>query len=197
MGPNHYLLGYVKHTLRDSFEGWAYINKNMLSSSSLRKNNEVLTRNGGGKFGKEMCLCICVSGNKHHSWTRHPLHHLNPGWEIHLSLVRISTRSYLGSSLSQCCQVLGCVVHMFKRSSNKPSIESAICSCPFLLCRPSLCPFQPMFILWFILKICYLFRVIDGGYIKALLWLVFFRQLQLIIREWDLGIIQYLGTCMP
>jgi hypothetical protein len=28
----------------------------MLSSSSLRKNKEVLTRNGGGKIGKELCL---------------------------------------------------------------------------------------------------------------------------------------------
>jgi hypothetical protein len=30
--------------------------KHMLSSSSLRKNKEVLARNGGGKIGKEMCL---------------------------------------------------------------------------------------------------------------------------------------------
>jgi hypothetical protein len=28
----------------------------MLSSSSLRKNKEVLARNGGGKIGKEMCI---------------------------------------------------------------------------------------------------------------------------------------------
>jgi hypothetical protein len=30
--------------------------KHMVSSSILCKNKEVLTRNGGGKFGKEMCL---------------------------------------------------------------------------------------------------------------------------------------------
>jgi hypothetical protein len=28
----------------------------MLSSSSLRRNKEVLARNGGGGIGKEMCL---------------------------------------------------------------------------------------------------------------------------------------------
>ena len=51
-------------------------------------------------------------------------------------------------------------------------------------------------ILWFTLKLCYLFRVTDGGYIKALLWWVLFRRLQHIIRNQDLKIIQYLGACM-
>jgi hypothetical protein len=98
-----------------------------------------------------------------------PIRHFNSGLEIHLSLIRFATRLYLGSSLSQCFQVLGHAVHMFKRSSSNPVIESTICSCPFLLCWPSLCSFQPVFILCFTLKICYLIRVIDGGYIKALL----------------------------
>jgi hypothetical protein len=38
--------------------------KNMLSSSSLCKNKEVLARNGGGKFRKEMCLYICISSSE-------------------------------------------------------------------------------------------------------------------------------------
>ena len=73
MGLNHSFLGSINHTLRDSSKGWAYIDKHMLSSSSLCKNKEVLARNGGGKFGKGMCLCICINGSKHHSWTWHPL----------------------------------------------------------------------------------------------------------------------------
>ena len=75
---------------------------------------------------------------------------LNPGWEIHLSLIWPSASSYLGSSLSQCCQDHFRVLHMFKRipTLHKPSIESTICSYQFLPCRPSLCQFQIIFILW-------------------------------------------------
>jgi hypothetical protein len=39
----------------------------MLSSPSLRKNKEVLARNGGGKFGKGMYLYIFINGSKHRS----------------------------------------------------------------------------------------------------------------------------------
>jgi hypothetical protein len=39
------------------------------SSSSLRKNKEVLARNGGGKFGKGICFIFVLIGNKCHSWT--------------------------------------------------------------------------------------------------------------------------------
>jgi hypothetical protein len=35
----------------------------MLSSPRLPKHKEVLARNGGGEFGKEMCLCTYVSGS--------------------------------------------------------------------------------------------------------------------------------------
>jgi hypothetical protein len=52
-------------------------------------------------------------------------------------------------------------------------------------------------ILCFTFKICYSFCVIDGGYIKALLWRVLFRRLQLIIRNQDLENLWYLGACMP
>ena len=73
MGLNLSFLGFVKNTPRDSSEGWAYINKHMLSSSSLRKNKEVLTKNGGGKFGKGTCFRIHIFGSKCRSWTWHPL----------------------------------------------------------------------------------------------------------------------------
>jgi hypothetical protein len=71
-----------------------------------------------------------------------PIHHLKPVWEIHLSLIRFATRSFPVSSLSQCCQIIGRVVHMFKRSPSETYFESAICSCPFFPCRPSLCLVQ-------------------------------------------------------
>ena len=73
MGPNHSFLGFVKNTPRDLSEGWAYINKHMWSSSSLRKNKEVLARNGGGNFGKGICFRIHINGSKCCSWTWHPL----------------------------------------------------------------------------------------------------------------------------
>jgi hypothetical protein len=71
-----------------------------------------------------------------------PIHYLKPVWEIHLSLIQFASRSYPVSSLSQCCQIIGRVIHMFKRSSAETYIESTICSCPFSSCRPSLCPVQ-------------------------------------------------------
>ena len=46
------------------------------------------------------------------------------------------------SSLSQCCQIIGRVIHMFKRGPSETYIESAIYCCPFFLCRPSLCSVQ-------------------------------------------------------
>jgi len=79
MEPNHSILGFVKYTSRELSKGRAYINKHMLSSSSLHKNKEVLTRNGGGKFGKGMCLCICINGSKHRSWTWNPASPLESG----------------------------------------------------------------------------------------------------------------------
>jgi hypothetical protein len=53
MGSNHSFLVFIKHTLRESSRGRAYIYNNMLSSSSFCKNKEVLTRNGGLKLGKK------------------------------------------------------------------------------------------------------------------------------------------------
>ena len=73
MGLNHSFLGFIKHSLRDSSKGWAYINKHMWSSSSVRKNKEVLAINGGGKFGKGICFIFVLIGSKSHSWTWHPL----------------------------------------------------------------------------------------------------------------------------
>ena len=126
-----------------------------------------------------------------------PIHHLKSVWEIHLSLFQLITSSFHVSSLSQCYQIIGCFIHMFKSSLSETSIESAICSYPFTLCRPSLCPKSNCHILCFTFKLYYSFRVIDGGYIKALLWWVLFRWIQLIIWKQDLEILWYLGTCMP
>jgi hypothetical protein len=64
---------------------------------------------------------------------------------------------------------LSCHSYVQEKSNlNKPSIESAICSYKFLPCRPSLCQFQ-ITSYSDLPQICYLFHVIDGGYIKALL----------------------------
>jgi hypothetical protein len=71
-----------------------------------------------------------------------PIHHLKLVWEINLPLIRFVTRSLPVSYLSPCCQIIGHVVHMFKRSPSETYIESTIYSCPFSPCRPSLCPVQ-------------------------------------------------------
>ena len=71
-----------------------------------------------------------------------PIHHLKPVWEIHLSLIRFATRSFPMSSLIQCYQIIGHVIHMFKRSPSETYIESAICKYPFSPCQPSLCLVQ-------------------------------------------------------
>ena len=46
------------------------------------------------------------------------IHHLKLVWEIHLSRIWLITRSFPVSSLSQCCQIIGRVIHMFKSSPN-------------------------------------------------------------------------------
>ena len=38
--------------------------RHMGSSSSMRKNKEVLSRNGGGKFGKGICFIFVLIGSK-------------------------------------------------------------------------------------------------------------------------------------
>jgi len=123
MGPSHSFLGFVKNTPRDSSEGWAYINKHMWSSSSLRKNKEVLARNGGGKFGKGICFIVELIGSKCRSWTWHPLFIIwsQFGKSICLSFDLI-TRSFHVLSLSQCCQIIGRVIHMFKSCPSETSI---------------------------------------------------------------------------
>jgi hypothetical protein len=142
----------------------------MLSSSSLRKNKEVLARNGGGKIGKEMCLCIVlvavIVALEHDT----PLHHcIWVGKSICLSFDHPAC-PYVGSSLSQCCQDHCRVIHMFKRSLTLTSLLSSRPSAVIniLPCRPSLCQFR-ITSYSDLPQICYIFRVIDGGYIKALL----------------------------
>ena len=137
-------------------------------------------------------------GSKCHSWTWHPLiHHLKPVWEIHLSLIRFDYK------------VFPCVVFesmLPNHWSCHPYVQelsiwnlywvghlqlSILSVSAFPVSSPT------YIILCFTFKICYSFHVIDGGYIKALLWRVLFRRLQLIIRKQDLEILWYLGTCMP
>ena len=130
MGPNLSFLGFVKNTPRDSSKGWAYIDKHMWYSSILRKHKEVLARNGGGKFWKGICFIFVLIGSKCRSWTWHPLFIIwnRFGKSICLSFILI-TRSFHVSYLIQCCQIIGRVIHMFKRSPSETYIESAICSC--------------------------------------------------------------------
>jgi hypothetical protein len=59
--------------------------KHMLSSSSLRKNKEVLARNGGGKIGKEMCINLYSMEESIFEPDTLSLA-LCLGWKIHLSL---------------------------------------------------------------------------------------------------------------
>jgi hypothetical protein len=54
MGPNHSFLGFVKHTLEGLIRRMSLQFKHMLSSSSLCKNKEVLTRNGGGNWERNV-----------------------------------------------------------------------------------------------------------------------------------------------
>jgi hypothetical protein len=115
----------------------------MLSSSSFRKNKEVLAINGGGKFGKGICFHLHIDWQSMSLLNMTPpIHHLKSVWEIHLPLIRLITRSFNVSSLSQYYQIIGRVIHMFKRSPSETYIESAIYSYPVSPCRPSLCPVQ-------------------------------------------------------
>ena len=62
MRPNHSFLGFVKNTPKDSSEGliqrMRLQDKHMLSSSSLCKNKEGLSSNGGGKWERNIYSCI-------------------------------------------------------------------------------------------------------------------------------------------
>jgi hypothetical protein len=67
----------------------------MLSFSSLRKNKEVLARNGGGKIGKEMCLNLYSMEESLLNMT--PFHFtLCLGWKIHLYLDHTPLRLQIG-----------------------------------------------------------------------------------------------------
>ena len=141
MGPNHSFLGFVKYTLRDSSEGWAYIASICYPPQACVKIKRYSPEMVGENLGKGYVFIFVLIGSKCCSWTWHPpILYLNPVWEIHLSLIWFATRSFPVSSLSQCFQIICRVIHMFKRSPSETSIESAICSCPFSSCRHSLCP---------------------------------------------------------
>jgi hypothetical protein len=65
----------------------------MLSSSSLHKNKEVLARNGGGKFGKEMYLNLYFMKEFEHYTLSLAL---CLGWKIHLSPDHTPIRLQIG-----------------------------------------------------------------------------------------------------
>jgi hypothetical protein len=132
MGSNQSFLGFVKHTPRDSSKGGSYINKHMLSSLSLRKNKEVLARNGGGKLGKKrvsvFVLVVVIVSLEHDT----PLHHCirvgNPfvsRLTSHKSICWVLIESMLPRPLS-------CHSYVQDKSNlNEPSIEWPICSYKF------------------------------------------------------------------
>jgi hypothetical protein len=81
-----------------------------------------------------------------------------------------------------------CCAPVFKgsiRLKGQPSqvsfLKTCVSPCTFDLPITPLCPF----------------RVVDGGYIKALPRQVYSCRLQHIIQELGLETIQYFGTCMP
>ena len=148
MGPNHSFLGFIKNTPRDSSERWAYINKHMWSSSSLHKNKEVLARNGGGKFGKGICFIFVSIGSKCRSWTWHPLFII---WSRFGKSICLSFDLLQGHSLCRLWvnAAKSLVVSSICSRAIQPLFESAICSYPFTLCRPSLCPKSNCYMLCF------------------------------------------------
>ena len=155
----------------------------------------------GGEIGKEMCLNLYSMEDSF--WTWHPFTRLvsrleNPlvSWSYSFIRLQIGLWSLL---LSQYFQDSCRVVNMFKKMFNLKSLllrQPFLQSLSLLLRRPSLSQSWITFALIYI-KSCYLFHVIDVGYIKALLWRVFSCRLQLIIHELDLETNWYLGTCMP
>ena len=170
----------------------------MLSSSSLHKNKEVLARNGGGKFGKGICfsysywLAVSVA-----------LEHNTPYSSFEAGL----GNPFVSHSI--CYKVIPYIVfesmlpnhwscHSYVQEKSiwnlywVGHLQLSILSVSTFPMSGSIC-----IILYFTFKIYYSFHVIDGGYIKALLWRFLFRRLQLIIRKQDLEILWYLGTCMP
>jgi len=77
----------------------------------------------GEKFGKGICFIFVLIGSKCRSWTWHPLFIILSrfGKSICLSFDLI-TRSFHVSSLSQCYQIIGRVIHMFKSCLSETSI---------------------------------------------------------------------------
>ena len=144
MGPNQSFLGFVKHTPRDSSEGWAYINKHMWSSSSLRKNKRGTCQKWWGKNWERN-----VSKPVFHERVTFEYDTLSLalclGWKNHLSPDHTPIRLQIGLwslLLSQYFQDSCRVVNMFKKISltwkafylRRPFLQSLI----LLLRRPSL-----------------------------------------------------------
>ena len=144
----------------------------MVSSSSLCKNKEVLTRNGGGNGSySSVVSAICHSWTWHLSIVRVGLGYLHSVtlppwvWEIHLPLIRLPIFSTWPLILfeSNAAKFQSRVADMFKRKSFSIFQPLIICS---ILIHYHLIPFS---------------HVNDVGNIMTLFWLVASYQLQLII----------------
>ena len=128
----------------------------------------------GEILGKEMCLCICVSGSNSRSWTWSPLYHY----------IRVGKSICLSSGLLQN-HILGhpwvttakTIVMSFICSREVQPKLSLLLSLPytiinFLPCRPSLCQFQIIFILWstltLLLILCHWWGIHQGPPVTSL-----------------------------
>jgi hypothetical protein len=146
----------------------------MLSSSSLRKNKEVLSRNGGGKNWERNVAkpVLCGRVTFEHDTLSFAL---CLGWEIHLSPdhtpYKITNWSVIPVVESVFPRQLSCRQYVQREVQPKnPSIASAISTVLksfYCIGHPQVSSESLVTLIYF--KSCYLFRVIDVGYIKVLL----------------------------
>jgi hypothetical protein len=132
MGSNHSFLGFFKHTLRDSSKGLSYIYNHMLSSSSLHKNKEVLTINGGWKLGNKcffVFVLVAVIVALEHDTPFIIVSGLENPFASHLTIHKFTCWVLLDSMLPRPLSCRSYVQEKF--NLNKPSIESAIYSYKF------------------------------------------------------------------
>ena len=144
----------------------------------------------GESLGKGYVIIFVLIGSKFHCWTWHPLF--------------IIFEAGLGNpfvSLSIDYKVILCVIFESMLPNHwschsyvqEKSIWNLYWVGHLQLSILSVSAFPVSSPIWkmlcFTFKLCYLFCVIDGGYIKALLWWFLFCQLHLIIWNQDLEII--------
>ena len=163
----------------------------MISSSSLCKNKQVLTRNGGGKMEVIRQLCRQYVTLEHDTFLQ-----FVSGWDIFtlsLCLHGFGKSVCLSFDYQFCHHNLWSYLSRMLPNSR---VVSPICSRE----NPSaVCTFpDPLFQSWFTLIWPSLFCVDDVGFIMTLLRRITSCRLQLIIWEVDLKTpFWYLRACMP